>query len=196
MPRIFKKSKKNEWLNLLSPRTAVALAALIVSICSLVLTVSQMNSNKKSQYLSVLPYVTCGMTKSILNENGTGSFSMIIQNKGIGPAFLHSVRIKSRDKFFEAYDYAKAIQYYTQSEKLPYYAFSTIAHMDIIPAKEQISWFRSLDEKEAYPFLKKIFAGDNGFIVYICFGDVYGRTWTVDSFNDKIEPCDECPILQ
>jgi hypothetical protein len=189
------KSEKESWASLFAPRTIVATAALIVSICSLVLTISQMRANREAQHLSVLPYVICGINNGNLSGNGTASYEMIIQNNGIGPAFLHSVRIKSRDKYFEASQFAEAVQYFTEADSLPTFLFSSVSKMELIPAGGRILWFSPHDPKSAYPFLKKLWSGDKGFIVYICYGDVYGRTWTVDSYNDQIVPCAACPVL-
>jgi hypothetical protein len=195
-PKKNKKKQKPKGFSLFTSRTAVATAALFVSVCSLILTISQMRANKEAQYLSVLPYVSCGISNGNLIDEKHSSFDMIIQNKGIGPAFLHSVMIKCKDKVFEGNDFRAAIQYLLDSNENLDFSYSSVNKNTLIPANSDILWFHPQDTKQAHDFLKRNWSVKNEFVTYICFGDVYGRKWTVNSENDEVIPCDKCPEIK
>jgi hypothetical protein len=188
------KSEKESWKTLFAPRTIVATAALFVSACSLFLTITQMRANREAQYLEVLPYVSCGITEGNMSEvDSTATFKMIIANKGLGPAFIHSIKIQSRDKIFEGNDYFASLRYLSEIDELGNFTYSTVSKKELIPARETIMWFSPHDPKIGFKILKKIWSPKKEFVAKICFGDVYGRLWTVDSVTDQVEKCDECP---
>jgi hypothetical protein len=188
------KSEKESWSSLFAPRTVVATAALFVSACSLFLTITQMRANREAQYLEVLPYVSCGVSEGNMNdEDSTATFKMMIYNKGLGPAFLHSVKIHSLDKTFEANNFGASLRYLCGFDFDFNSTYSSISKNYLLPAGGDIMWFSPHDPKIGYKILKKMWTPKNEYVVKICFGDVYGRLWTVDSVTDQVEKCEECP---
>ena len=66
----------------------LSLAALIVSVGTLMVFIYQTNLIRKQQYMSVYPYLT-------FSNQGTGglSYQYVLQNNGIGPAFIRKIKI-------------------------------------------------------------------------------------------------------
>lgn len=74
----------------------VSFSAIFISLATLYISYVQHNASIKQQKLSVMPYLSLG------NE-GTGSpnYQLILENNGIGPAFIESVNIFYNGKTYE-----------------------------------------------------------------------------------------------
>jgi hypothetical protein len=191
-----KKAPEDSWRSLFSPRTIVATCALFVSTCSLVLTIYQMRANRAAQYASVLPYVSCGIKEGNLMPDTTGEFKMMIWNKGIGPAFLHSVRFKVGDKVYDGNDFSHAMQDIGDLPDEVRCTYSSLMPDQLVPSGEEVLWFIPHNKNQAGRIMSKMWNADVPiYDIVICFGDVYGRKWTYTASDARVKPCDECPDI-
>lgn len=192
---------KRGWRIPISSRSMVSLAALFVSACSLVATIMQMRSNREAQYASVLPYLTCGFSKGGYDQSdSTGYFKMTIANDGVGPGFIHWIKIKVGDHIYEGNDYAKAMRdlgHLKESEVVDF-TYSSVPSMRLIPAGDELEWFEPVgDNKYIGNIVRNAWINPEGrpFDMYLCFSDVYGRTWLFQYADYKVTPCDGCPEI-
>lgn len=175
----------------------VSFTAVVVSLCSLVLTIFQMHSDRESKYASVLPYVNCGVWEGNINKkDSTASFKMVITNEGIGPAFLRDIRLISRGEVFGPNDFHDAFEHFTGQNLKNQYVFSSIQPNRLLPSNQKIEWFIPTDSNSAYKILKHMWTeeGQHNFIIQICFADVYGNCWTFDTRYYQVNACKSCPL--
>jgi hypothetical protein len=201
--KVPKKKKKSEWAELFSPRTIVATVALFVSACSLIMTIVQMRSNRAAQYASVLPYITCGFyTAGYDTSDSTGYFKMAITNDGVGPGFVHWVRIIVNGKVYSSNQYVQAMSDLGDltPEQQPDYSYASIPSMRLIPAGKVLDWFEpDGDNKIIGNIVRNAWTNphnyDQHFDIKICFSDVYGRKWLFEYTDYRVTPCNECPDI-
>jgi hypothetical protein len=198
-----KKKKKSEWAELFSPRTIVATCALFVSLSSLMLTVWQMRENRKAQYASVLPYITCGFYKAGYDaRDSTGYFKMAVCNDGIGPGFVHWIRIMVDDKVYDGNQFARAMHDLgdlTPGQELNF-SYASIPPMRLISAGEDLDWFEPEGDNKTIGHIVRNawnnpYGKEKPFDMKICYSDVYGRKWVFNYADYNIKPCDECPDI-
>jgi len=76
----------------------LSLMAFVISLCTLYVFFYQTSLMKKQQYASVLPYL------EISNTQVDGDYGFIIQNNGIGPAFINEINILYKDSIYRDKD--------------------------------------------------------------------------------------------
>jgi hypothetical protein len=198
-----KDKKRSEWLDLFTPRTIVATAALCVSLCSMIMTILQFRSNRAVQYASVLPYVNIGIWHGSLNdEKQEGAYTMTITNDGVGPAFIEYLRIQCGDKVFDANQFYQASNWLVTGDTVPVltneFMSSTITRRRMLPAGQNIPWFQPNSTHDAFKFLKKKWSpyGRDNFVIICCFSDIYGNKWVFRDDDFQVTPCNTCPVLE
>ena len=72
-----------------------------ISFITLVIFIYQTNLMSKQNYLSILPYLQA----STSNNSEGSSYSFSIQNNGVGPAIIESVRLQYQGKEYDLKDY-------------------------------------------------------------------------------------------
>ncbi|NER14914.1 hypothetical protein GWK08_15770 [Leptobacterium flavescens] len=76
----------------------MAFLAFVVSICTLYLFFHQTSLMRKQQYASVLPYLEVG------NTENNGNYGFVLNNNGIGPAFIEEINIHYKDSVYRNTD--------------------------------------------------------------------------------------------
>lgn len=85
----------------------VSVSAILVSLGTLVMILYQTNLMRKEQRASAMPALTIGYALS--EEDGYLTEAVWIENRGLGPAFVESVKIIDEEGAFETdpYDYVR-----------------------------------------------------------------------------------------
>jgi hypothetical protein len=68
-------------------------AAVIVSVCALVLTTTQIALTRRHNRLSVQPHLTTHTTQRIDQETGLATLQSTLSNCGLGPAFVKKFEV-------------------------------------------------------------------------------------------------------
>lgn len=76
----------------------LAILAFVISVCTLYVFFYQTTLMKKQQYASVLPYLAIGNTQI------DGDYSFVLENNGIGPAFIDEINIHYKDSIYKDTD--------------------------------------------------------------------------------------------
>ena len=79
----------------------LSLSAMSISFITLIIFIYQTNLMSRQNYLSILPYLQ--LSTSIDEENYTISLS--IQNYGVGPAIIESVKLQYKGEEYDLKDY-------------------------------------------------------------------------------------------
>jgi len=76
-------------------------SSVIVAICALLLTVWQGVAVRKHNIISVKPKLKFSCTR------GDDSWELILENLGLGPAFIYDFELQLNDKFVDADEFSK-----------------------------------------------------------------------------------------
>jgi len=171
MKKLFKKKISSDKL--------LSLMAFVISLCTLYVFFYQTSLMKKQQYASVLPYIELG------NTEVEGDYGFIIQNNGIGPAFIDEINIHYKDSVYKNTD---VITFYSnvivkQDTLLNMYNVShaTIRKGMLIQEKELTYMLKLGNEVKNYEKkqfrLRRWLNGDVK--VEIKYSSVYGEQWKI-----------------
>lgn len=83
----------------------LSLTAMLVSVITLIIFIYQTNLMRDQNYISVLPYLSISTSSD--QENYT--FKLNLQNNGLGPAIIESVKMTYKDSIYNIADYGNEI---------------------------------------------------------------------------------------
>jgi hypothetical protein len=153
----------------------IGLAALLTSILTLIFFVYEINLTRKQNYASVYPAL-------YLQNKGafTERYSLIIRNKGVGPAIISYVSINYKENRF---DELKSYLSSRVSERDSIdYMYSSIGSGDIISPGEELELVTASDKKSG-DVLKSLLNNEN-LRVEIKYKSIYDEEW-VSSLDKK-----------
>ncbi len=112
----------------------LSLTAMSMSFFTLVIFIYQTNLMSKQNYLSILPYLAISTSHNASEQ----TFELSLDNYGVGPAIIESVKMVFKDKRYDLVDYNNDL-------------FTFLAEM--APAMDSIKnySFSSLDKGTAIP---------------------------------------------
>lgn len=157
----------------------LSIMAFGISLCTLYVFFYQTSLMKKQQYASVLPYLEIGNTEI------DGDYGFILQNNGIGPAFIDEINIHYKDSVYNNTD---VINFYRdivvkQDTMLNLYNVShaTIRKGMLVPEKEVKYMLRLNNGVKNYEKKQsQLRQWLNGKIqVEIKYSSVYGEKWKI-----------------
>lgn len=133
----------------------LGLSAMSISFITLVIFIYQTNLMSKQNYLSILPYLQLARS----NDSENNSYSLSIQNYGVGPAIIESVKFQFKGEEHDLKDYNHYLFDFlvTQDPQL-----DSIINIDksalnpglAIPANSNYLIFEVTTEKDYNAFLK------------------------------------------
>ena len=122
-------SKKGFW----NAEKIVSGAAILISLLTLVVFIYQTNLMRKQQYLSVMPYLSVGNY-----HMGLADYAILLENDGIGPAFIESTKITYNGKTYETDFPSFLSQMIPAFDSIPNILYSNIRPGRMIPPGEEI----------------------------------------------------------
>lgn len=159
----------------LDSNTIISIAATVVSVCALFLSVYQTILSRQQQSASVWPKLVIG--NGYMKNVGSDSFyRLYVRNVGIGPAIIRSVTIRYKDQTFDTMmDYGKTVL--QKNNVLDSLAFdeADLLSDDVIPQGDQVMLFDTYKNRFANLFIDNL----SDFVLTINYESIYGEKWTV-----------------
>jgi hypothetical protein len=162
----------------------LSVSAIVVSTCALVVSILQTRIMQTQQEKSVWPHVGWYI-KSGWQSDSTGSFSIKVVNKGIGPALIKDVTLVLDGQKYGSDQLRVVI------EKIGQQAISNVREeqcaQTVLLPNDTLTYFEVANEKQAYDIAKifaKNYEGKTRLDIIIQYSDVYGNEF-VSSGNTK-----------
>lgn len=162
------KPKKRFW----NSEKLLSTAAIIASMGTMFVIIYQTSLIRTQQYASVLPYLE--MWNSSPNDS---SYSLLLVNNGIGPAFIESIQIHYNDSIFimDPATFSDSIIAPREGLK-PDFFYSNIIKGRLIPAGEMVSMVGVTKNKALAKAFEK-WLGDEKAKVEIQYRSIYKERW-------------------
>jgi hypothetical protein len=157
----------------------IAIAALVVSLCTMLTSVYQARLQRKQQYASVWPHLKIYTSTNIPNDS-LFSVGVHVNNSGVGPAIIRKVTFKiagkqmpnmqtTIDSLYAGFDPKTEGELNGQTNDL-------INPGDFIQAGQDVIWFETERIRKAH---RKYGTQAEKLEIYIEYASIYGETWTV-----------------
>jgi len=161
----------------------VSFSAIFISIATLYITINQYNATIEQQRLSVLPYLT-----GINFASGTPDFAYVIENNGIGPAFIESVKVTYQGKTYEGDLYEFMVSNFrSEVDSLPATIHSNIFKGMMIPAGAKILHLQvngsQKDTDRLMKLLRKL--NEERMDFEIIYSSIYKERWRLN-LNEEV----------
>jgi hypothetical protein len=174
-------AKKKFW----TTEKIVSLAAISISLMTLIVIIWQTNLLRQQQHLSVLPYLSFGNERTY-----SPNYQYTLTNNGIGPALIRSIRITNGDEVFQM-DIPNFLQ-----ERVPAFdSLSNITYSNIypgrfMPAGEKIIILGVENSLEDANGLLQILGElqKEGFDFELEYCSIYDRCWRIKTSGTAPEP--------
>jgi len=164
----------------------VALAAIMISIISLVVYIYQAQIMREQQHISVWPYIEWDMTISTVD----GIYIAVV-NKGVGPAIIKETTLKLDEEKMDVLSLLGKVVGNLDSLSLSY---GDVSNKVFAPGEEYRLFHLKLingklgneSSREVYERVKKMYPR----IKYeICYCSVYGDCWTSQGLKVIEDKC-------
>ncbi len=174
----------------------ISLSAFIVSIATLLALMYQIRISseqnelaRKQQYASVLPYIEVWPTSS-----GPSHFSLILENNGIGIAFIDEIRIVYEGQEYESDPRSFYDSKIVKTDTIQF-GYSDITKGQVLPAGEERAMIETSISREDADNLKYWFgrptADGERARVDVIYSSVYGERWITKGIAAIPEPLPE-----
>ncbi len=176
----------------------VGIMATIVSVCALVVSVTQTRIMREQQYAQVWPNLTCGIWSANTFEDSTANFEFHLNNKGIGPAIIKDIKIKYKNDIFEDNERQKFFQkLISDTLNLVQYGFGSVPKNKVMLAGEDHTMWAFGRNKTSKKVLEALWSGGNNqdLDIVICYQNIYGQKWIVHN-GTETEECKDCAEMQ
>ena len=151
----------------------VSVAAIVVSVCALFVTVYQTVLMRGQKSAAVWPKLV--IAHGFLQNAGDDSFYRLsIRNVGIGPAVIRNVEISHKgQRFANMVDYAQSILPPDKTLDNVAYDWTDLSPGDVVPHGERVYLFDTHKSR----FADDIIAGRKSFRLTITYASIYGEEW-------------------
>ena len=164
-------SKKKFW----STDKIVSFSAILISVLTLIVFIYQTGLMRQQQQLSVMPYLSVSQAST-----GTPYFKVLLENDGIGPAFIESRTIVYQDSIYDM-DLPDFMKKYIPAYKaLDSFYYSNINPGRMIPQGETIYLFQIDNSLKNAIFLDSLL--DTLALDWqITYSSIYNQKWQITS---------------
>jgi hypothetical protein len=158
----------------------LGLSAIFLSFAALIVAIFQTKIARDQQHASVWPHL------SITSSNSDQSYDFGVNNFGIGPAIIKSVRWKIGDSIYtNTFDFIRNEVGFPRglgrSEMKPGHVMTPNAGLALITVNNNDSLAKVIADK----------LSDNSFNLQLIYSDVYGNCWELK--NGETNPLSDCP---
>ncbi len=154
----------------------LTIVAILISISTLMVFIYQTNLIRKQQYLSVYPHLALGDYYT-----NSPNYRYVLENKGIGPALIKSLKIKDKNKIYDK-NLVPYLRKMIKKEDSLHYTFAIIEEGRLISAKEKIDLIASKGGKINSNRLYKLIHRENLELI-IEYESIYGERWRISSIS-------------
>ncbi len=167
----------------------LSISALFISFTTLIIFVYQTNLMRKQNYTSIMPYLEL----SITNDNEGNTFTLSLDNHGIGPAIIESVIMDYKDEEYNLSDFEDHLYSFLSSmepvlDSINTISFSTLDVGMAIPANSQYPVLSVKNSKEGYQLITSTINRmlEEGWRYEIIYKSIQNERWVIH--NDTQGP--------
>ncbi len=167
--------KKFNWLK---TELIVAFSAILISLCSLVVSIYESSIIREHQRASVWPNIDFGK-----NINHSSGFTYIVKNSGIGPAKINYINFWLEDELITSYE--TLVKHVSDSTEVGYFC-GTVTGVVLLPSEIiEIFGIKDMDAALRMNTLNKKMS------VELSYCSIYDECWVLNEEGrnqiDKIE---------
>jgi hypothetical protein len=167
---------------LFNSSAVLSISAILISVMTLVVLIYQTSIMREQQRMSVLPYLTISNYGT-----GTANVKVVLENSGVGPAFIKSSVIKWKGKRFNTDLATFFFENIPHPDSLKNIYHTNLSVATLIPAQRQINILEIRnsvsDSKKFQALYSKLTDGD--FAYEIVYASVYHEEWRI-TFDTKL----------
>lgn len=165
-----KKRKKISYR--LKADTVIAVSAVIISLCALVISIIETRVMRQQQQVAVYPHLDLDFEYS--NEG----YSITLSNKGQGMAFVENVQIWYKDKYFT--DWKDIADYFLpEGHQISYSIYFTNSVVDeILSPDEEVILFKIPWSESSRSLVEQHFPKLS---MEICYCSIMDECWSLNS---------------
>lgn len=153
----------------------LSFTAILISLLTLVVFLYQTNLMRKQQLLSVLPYLAIGNYGL-----GTSNFTLVLQNDGIGPAFIEDQKIIYLDSTYHMDLPGFLYAHVPAMDSLSNISYSNIYPGKMIPPNEKIELLRVNESiEDELKLLRLLEALEIDYEIH--YRSIYNERWVLRS---------------
>ena len=163
----------------------LALSAILVSLCTLIVFLYQTNLIRKQQYMSVYPYLEIG-------HSGiqTDKYNFTIENKGVGPAIIEDFWVGKIGGDLKGQDFVQFLKDELKENETLEVEFSNLYGGRLISEKEVIEVFKSKDSLMTTSQRLYQILGEDNMQFEIIYSSIYGERWKITDTTANPEKLD------
>jgi hypothetical protein len=175
----------------------VGIMATIVSLCALIVSVTQTRIMREQQYAQVWPNLTYGVWKTNTFPDSTAEFEFHLNNKGVGPAIIKDVKMVYKGEIFEDQDRYRLFQKMIKDTSQILFGFGSVEKNKVMLAGEDHTMWGFGRSKNTHKIINEIWTSRHeGYLdIVICYQNIYGKTWILHNGNET-EECKNCTEMQ
>ena len=164
----------------------VALSAVLISVCALVVSIYEVRIMRSEQRLSAFPYLSISKF-----YNGRG-FGLRVKNSGTGLAFIKSYKIRTGDTYFQ--NWQEVVDHYApEGHSINYGIMSTNGLQDeVITPNEEVVLFEVQWNEETRALSRNV----DDLEIRVCYASLLEDYWVVNMDNGRTQlsgPCKPNP---
>jgi hypothetical protein len=175
------------WLDL-----TIGASAMLIAVVSLIVALRQSQIMERQLAASVWPYLQYGTSNQ--TDDGKAVVSLDVENVGVGPARVHSISLRYRDKPIrgvrELLDACCADL--LASEGKPNWSISTL-HDQVLAPNRPKSFFMLPNSATNARYWERLNTERFKITLKVCYCSVLDQCWMLDSTKDDREAIASCP---
>ena len=169
----------------------LSLSAMSISFITLIIFIYQTNLMSKQNYLSILPYLQLSTSNDIENK----TYTLSIQNYGVGPAIIESVKLQYRGQEYDLKDYGHYLFNFLIAQDA---ALDSIAYFDnssldpgmAIPPNSTYRIFQATSADDYQLFLSRLASIEEGLNYEIRYKSMQDEHWVINNDSEGPEKLD------
>ncbi|MEZ4779188.1 MAG: hypothetical protein R2786_07360 [Flavobacteriaceae bacterium] len=172
--------KKSTW----NSERLLSVSAMSISFITLIIFIYQTNLISKQNYLSILPYLSI----STSDNSATNTFSITLDNYGVGPAIIESATISYLGEKEDLKYYDNELLKYLKGkapvlDSITSISYSTLDKGVAIPPGEKYNILTILHSEEEYKLYKSILEEfiKNGIFIEITYKSIQDEHWKINN---------------
>jgi hypothetical protein len=167
----------------LNSEKILAVMATIVSACALMVSVFQVQSERKQQYASVWPSVSVSIVTRLEDDSTSNQIAFVVANKGVGPAIVEEVELWYNGQLFtNETTFGEKVLGVSSIHQVAG-SINQIWEDKVIASNEELEWIRVNGYEPTEKFRKAI---SEGLIqARIQYKSVYDERWEVNYNRGK-----------
>lgn len=159
------------------PNMTVAAAAILISACALYVSIVQTNLMRKQSNAAVWPYLEIA-TYFINNE-----FSLIVRNKGVGPAVVQKIQLNYHGKPYKANSIINLAREITGKQDSIFTYYSDALDQRVLAPQETVEFLVLQDSLDAAKFIEEV----KHIKLSVAYASVYGQLWVASQRQKVVE---------